>query len=63
MKNIKLIEVAKITITVSRRRKHQLLPGWEYGTQITAESSRGENLTPKDRRTVEEMCVRVRKAL
>ncbi len=30
----KEIKLATITVTVKRRRKHSLLPGWEYGTEI-----------------------------
>ena len=57
----KEIKIATITITVKRRRKHSLLPGWEYGTEISAAPCR--DITPKDQAVVQEMYDKVRKAL
>ena len=59
----KEIQVAKITITVSRRRKSCLLPGWEYGTHIEAESIRGADITPKDESVTVSIMSDVRKAI
>lgn len=55
------IKIATITVTVLRRKKHSLLPGWEYGTNITAQST--DVITPKDRVVVEQMFEKIRKAL
>ena len=55
------IKIATITITVMRRKKHSLVPGWEYGTHTSVGHER--DLTPKDERIVGEMFDSVRKAL
>ena len=59
----KEVKVAKITITVSRRRKSRLLPGWEYGIHIEAKSLRGADITPKDESVTSSIMSDVRKAL
>ena len=55
------IKIATITITVMRRKKHSLMPGWEYGTNVTVQPT--DVITPKDMRIVGEMFDKVRKAL
>lgn len=55
------IKIATITVTIKRRRKHSLLPGWEYGTEIVARALR--NLLPKDEAVVNSMADDIRKAL
>ena len=55
------IKIATITVTVKRRRKHSLLPGWEYGTEIVGRALR--NLSPKDEAVVNSMADDIRKAL
>ena len=55
------IKIATITATVKRRRKHSLLPGWEYGTEISAAPC--HDITPKDEAVVNSMADDIRKAL
>ena len=55
------IKIATITVTVLRRKKHSLLPGWEYGTNFTVQPT--DVITPKDVPIVEQMFDKVRKAL
>lgn len=55
------IKIATITVTVLRRKKHCLLPGWEYGTNFTVQPT--DVITPKDEPIVEQMFETVRKAL
>lgn len=55
------IKIATITITVMRRKKHSLMPGWEYGTNFVVQPT--DVITPKDERIVGEMFDKVRKAL
>ena len=57
----KEIKLATIIVTVKRRRKHSLLPGWEYGTAISAAPCR--DITPKDEAVVNSMAESIRKAL
>lgn len=57
----KEIKLATITVTIKRRRKHSILPGWEYGTEIVARALR--NLLPKDEAVVNSMADDIRKAL
>ena len=58
----KEIKVATITITVKRRPRPYLLPGWQYGTHIEAKPLRAD-LTPKDQAVVEQIAADVRKAI
>lgn len=58
----KEVKVATIIITVKRRLRPYLLPGWQYGTQIEAKPIRSD-LTPKDRAVVEQIAADVRKAI
>ena len=55
------IKIATITVTVLRRKKHSLLPGWECGTNFTVQPT--DVITPKDEPIVEQMFDKVRKAL
>lgn len=55
------IKIATITVTVLRRKKHSLLPGWEYGTNFTVHPT--DVITPKDEKVVSSMFDSVRKAL
>lgn len=57
----KEIKIATITVAIKRRRKHSLLPGWEYGTEISAAPC--HDLTPKDQAVVNSMAEFIRKAL
>ena len=57
----KEIKIATITVTVLRRKKHSLLPGWEYGTNFTVHPT--DVITPKDEKVVSSMFDSVRKAL
>ena len=55
------IKIATITVTIMRRKKHNLLPGWEYGTSFSVQPA--DVLTPKDSVVVSEMFDKARKAL
>ena len=55
------IKIATITVTIMRRKKHNLLPGWEYGTTISAAPC--HDITPKDEAVVNSMAESIRKAL
>lgn len=55
------IKIATITITVMRRKKHSLMPGWEYGTNVTVQPT--DVITPKDERIVGEIVNKVGKAI
>ena len=55
------IKIATITVTVLRRKKHSLMPGWEYGTTISAAPC--HDITPKDEAVVNSMAESIRKAL
>ena len=57
----KEIKIATITVTVLRRKKHTLLPGWEYGTNFAVQPT--DVITPKDEKVVSSMFDSVRKAL
>ena len=57
----KEIKIATITVTVLRRKKHSLLPGWEYGTEISAAPC--HDITPKDEAVVNSMAESIRKSL
>ncbi len=55
------IKIATITVTILRRKKHTLLPGWEYGTNFTVQPT--DVITSKDELVVAEMFGKIRKAL
>lgn len=57
------IKIATITVTVYKRRKHNLLPGWEYGTRIEAKSERGDSINPKEVSLTEGIAARIRKVI
>ena len=56
------IELDKIKITIKRRRRHYLMPGWQYGTSVDTKSCRS-GLTPKDQAIVAQIEHDVRKAI
>ena len=58
----KEIELAKITITVKRRRRPYLIPGWQYGTSVDTKPCRS-GLTTKDQAIVAQVEHDVRKAI
>ena len=55
------IKIATITVTIMRRKKHNLLPGWEYGTNFQGVPT--EAIRPQDKPTVIEIFEKVCKAL
>lgn len=55
------IKIATITVTIMRRKKHNLLPGWEYGTNFQGVPT--DAIRPQDERVVIEIFEKVRKAL
>lgn len=55
------IKIATITVTVLRRKKHSLLPGWEYGTNFQGVPT--DAMRPQDEPICEQMFEKIRKAL